>query len=272
MVVSGLLGSVGRRKARGRNAVGRVNYRGFVVSTQIQPRWVLPGGGGSGRVGRGRGGLAAQRALLRDNGGLFTARTRSACLLSSRSCRATHPSESFLLDVFFRLGEGILHSMPKAVQFVQGTPRLAASQRTCSALVSFHCAVSRSGTGGYEPFEHGRSVVRAKLSAKRTTSVPRQTRCGRCANGGPAIGETYLTGPGSALPILHHAVRNSSHAVARASNSPAEAWVRRGLLCGRLGGCGLGAVGRGGRGHGHEAALLGHGVAARETALGTVWW
>jgi hypothetical protein len=35
-----------------------------------------------------------------------------------------------LEDVFFRLGDGILHSMLKATQLVQGTPRLAASQRT----------------------------------------------------------------------------------------------------------------------------------------------
>jgi hypothetical protein len=32
--------------------------------------------------------------------------------------------------VFFRFGVGILHSMEKATQFVHGTPRLAASQRT----------------------------------------------------------------------------------------------------------------------------------------------
>ena len=32
--------------------------------------------------------------------------------------------------VFLRLGVGMRHSMEKAVQFVQGTPREAASQRT----------------------------------------------------------------------------------------------------------------------------------------------
>jgi len=42
-----------------------------------------------------------------------------------------HLFDSFCLeDVFFRLGDGILHSMLKATQLVQGTPRLAASQRT----------------------------------------------------------------------------------------------------------------------------------------------
>lgn len=50
-------------------------------------------------------------------------------LLSSRSLL-----DSFCLeDVFFRLGEGILHSILKATQLVQGTPRLAASQRTFRA-------------------------------------------------------------------------------------------------------------------------------------------
>lgn len=41
-------------------------------------------------------------------------------------------SESLALPwAFFRLGGGIRHSMLKATQFVHGTPRLAASQRTC---------------------------------------------------------------------------------------------------------------------------------------------
>lgn len=41
-------------------------------------------------------------------------------------------SESLALPwAFFRLGAGIRHSMLKATQFVHGTPRLAASQRTC---------------------------------------------------------------------------------------------------------------------------------------------
>ena len=35
-----------------------------------------------------------------------------------------------LVEFFLRLGVGILHSMEKATQLVQGTPRLAASQRT----------------------------------------------------------------------------------------------------------------------------------------------
>lgn len=39
-------------------------------------------------------------------------------------------SAAFTAEVFLRLGAGMRHSMEKAVQFVQGTPRLAASQRT----------------------------------------------------------------------------------------------------------------------------------------------
>lgn len=69
----------------------------------------------------------------------------SPCSLNSGNCQQdqrtkaykrstatrTHLSVSLLLDcVFFRLGVGILHSMPKAVQLVHGTPRLAASHRT----------------------------------------------------------------------------------------------------------------------------------------------
>jgi hypothetical protein len=37
-----------------------------------------------------------------------------------------------LVWFFLRFGVGILHSMEKATQLVQGTPKLAASQRTCS--------------------------------------------------------------------------------------------------------------------------------------------
>ena len=50
------------------------------------------------------------------------------------SATILHPylSTSFFpLPVFLRFGLGILHSMPKAVQFVHGTPKLAASHRTC---------------------------------------------------------------------------------------------------------------------------------------------
>lgn len=43
---------------------------------------------------------------------------------------ATYPSSFLPVPVFLRFGEGIRHSMPKAVQLVHGTPKLAASQRT----------------------------------------------------------------------------------------------------------------------------------------------
>lgn len=44
----------------------------------------------------------------------------------------SHLSESFALAaaVFLRFGTGILHSIEKATQFVQGTPKLAASHLT----------------------------------------------------------------------------------------------------------------------------------------------
>lgn len=46
-------------------------------------------------------------------------------------------SESLDLPcVFFLLGAGILHSMEKATQLVHGTPKLAASQRTCASSFS----------------------------------------------------------------------------------------------------------------------------------------
>lgn len=50
------------------------------------------------------------------------------------SMTSTYLSVSFLPAVFFRFGAGILHSMEKATQLVHGTPRLAASQRTCIGL------------------------------------------------------------------------------------------------------------------------------------------
>ena len=47
-------------------------------------------------------------------------------------------SSSFTLEpaVFLRLGTGILHSIEKATQLVQGTPRAAASHRTCRRVTS----------------------------------------------------------------------------------------------------------------------------------------
>jgi hypothetical protein len=90
-------------------------------------------------------------------------------LLSSRSLpelgasweggRQAYLLDSFCLDeVFLRLGEGILHSMLKATQLVQGTPRLAASQRTCETRQKrVHGWAGVSCSGG--PFARGMSVV-----------------------------------------------------------------------------------------------------------------
>jgi hypothetical protein len=58
-------------------------------------------------------------------------RTRLSAVDASKvSCAGAYLSDSFLPDVFFLLGVGILQSMEKATQLVQGTPRLAASHRT----------------------------------------------------------------------------------------------------------------------------------------------
>jgi len=49
----------------------------------------------------------------------------------------TYLSESLAWEAlcgFLRLGVGIRHSIWKATQLVQGTPRLAASQRTCGRV------------------------------------------------------------------------------------------------------------------------------------------
>lgn len=46
-------------------------------------------------------------------------------------CTIAYLSDSFFPDVFLRFGVGILQSIEKATQLVHGTPRLAASHRTC---------------------------------------------------------------------------------------------------------------------------------------------
>jgi len=62
---------------------------------------------------------------------LLSSRSLAELGASSEGRRQAYLFDSFCLDdVFFRLGEGILHSILKATQLVQGTPRLAASQRT----------------------------------------------------------------------------------------------------------------------------------------------
>lgn len=71
--------------------------------------------------------------------------------------------------VFFLLGAGILHSMEKATQFVHGTPKLAASQRTCAS--SFQQSLRIAVMADNVPFASGRSVVTA--NDQPTTEVPR---------------------------------------------------------------------------------------------------
>lgn len=172
---------------------------------------------------------------------------------------------SFLLAVFFRLGVGMRHSMAKAVQLVQGTPKLAASQRTWGGWVSRCGRALRAGNGGNEPFVHGTSVAREVVS--QTNDL------GAEANAVWASRKRQRTSSVGDLPrklgrrAAYFAQRGQGRVrTAARADSPAEARVRGGLRAGRLRGRGLGAVGRGGRGHGHEAALLGHGVEEREAA------
>lgn len=68
--------------------------------------------------------------------------------------------------VFLRLGVGMRHSMEKATQLVQGTPRLAASQRTYNGHdVSIHVRSKTQIRGlaiGWEAlFDRGRRTLRA---------------------------------------------------------------------------------------------------------------
>lgn len=85
---------------------------------------------------------------------------------------STYPVASLVFSCcwfFFRLGVGIRHSMEKATQLVQGTPRLAASHRTCTSDRSAkprittpspagHQHQKQGEHGGFGPFAHGKSV------------------------------------------------------------------------------------------------------------------
>lgn len=82
--------------------------------------------------------------------------------------------------VFFRFGAGILHSMEKATQFVQGTPRLAASQRTYYGRLGQQgeAPTTPSQRVADVPFVHGKSVkALSSMSAISTHDIfghPRQ--------------------------------------------------------------------------------------------------
>ena len=70
---------------------------------------------------------------------------------------ATDLSSSFALLVwfFFRFGTGILHSMENATQFVHGTPKEAASQRTYITSVLTKCLTRETDVN--IPYESGMS-------------------------------------------------------------------------------------------------------------------
>jgi hypothetical protein len=115
--VGGLLGGVGVGKGRSRGPVDRV-VDGRLVSRRAT-RVLVDGRGGPVDF------IVAVSTL--------TAGTyRASASTARRGMRvSTNLSPSLgLAWVFFRFGVGMRHSMEKAVQFVQGTPRLAASQRT----------------------------------------------------------------------------------------------------------------------------------------------
>jgi hypothetical protein len=68
-------------------------------------------------------------------GGAATTTLAVGVKIKEISGRVMYLSESLLCALvctFFRFGVGMRHSIWKAVQLVHGTPRLAASQRTCT--------------------------------------------------------------------------------------------------------------------------------------------
>lgn len=82
-----------------------------------------------------------------------------------------------LEEFFFRFGDGILHSIEKATQLVQGTPRLAASQRTWSGrgleLVWGSLATERQGKRGKQQRPKKIAIFRRikKRSSTHLTSM-----------------------------------------------------------------------------------------------------
>lgn len=106
----------------------------------------------------------------------------SACSLHScqpNPCIAqiTNLSDSFLPDVFLRLGVGILHSIWKATQFVHGTPRLAASHRTwCCQSDRQSEAWSRAYLAGMACLRVWSAII-AKHEIGRLTSQALEARC-----------------------------------------------------------------------------------------------
>lgn len=90
---------------------------------------------------------------------------------------------SFLADVFFLLGAGILHSIENATQLVHGTPRLAASHRTWFSISLINLVWH---IGARIP--SGRGMSSSELVA--SNCVARPAGCG-----------TYFTSSRCALPV-----------------------------------------------------------------------
>jgi hypothetical protein len=86
------------------------------------------------------------------------------------------PSVSLARDVcvFLRLGVGMRHSMEKAVQLVHGTPREAASQRTCAAVT-----IARRG-GRHRDYSLCANGTLFGLSAFVASIIIARPRCRGC--------------------------------------------------------------------------------------------
>ena len=93
---------------------------------------------------------------------------------------SSYLSESFgpaaVLCGFLRFGWGMRHSIEKATQFVQGTPRLAASHRTCwgSCERGFFISCSISWWRVVVLYVNGKSVSGEAVSTLFLLIEPRQ--------------------------------------------------------------------------------------------------
>jgi hypothetical protein len=104
--------------------------------------------------------------------------------------------------VFLRFGVGILHSMEKATQLVHGTPRLAASHRTCTRVN--HDAMRRSWQRKESsPFSHGRSIRRFEGPVSSDPRVPRCRGTLQRNKQKNTKGRSYLTCSRRALPVTN---------------------------------------------------------------------
>jgi hypothetical protein len=99
-------------------------------------------------------------------------------------CPNAYLSDSFFPGVFLRLGVGILQSMEKATQFVHGTPRLAASHRTCGKS-EYGCNIYFD-VGRIAPFSRDMSeeLLAGFVNIGRNRLLTSQARDARCLVGG----------------------------------------------------------------------------------------